>query len=59
MPKTKTKQKPLKPIDYLRIGRAIGKMGYCGECAGCLCYRDFCDYADDLRDHDREKESKR
>jgi hypothetical protein len=58
--KRKTAKKPapkrIEPIDYLRIGRAIGKQGYCGECIGCMCYRDFCDYADDLQAHDREKE---
>jgi hypothetical protein len=47
------------PIDYLRIGRAIGKHGYCGECIGCLCYRDFCDWADELRDHDYDREHDR
>jgi hypothetical protein len=47
--------KNLVPIDYLRIGRAIGRMGYCGECIGCLCYHDFCDWVMELRDHDAEK----
>ena len=55
----KAKPKTLMPIDYLRIGRAIGKHGYCGECLGCLCYRDFCDWADELRDHDYDRDLKR
>lgn len=48
----------LEPIEYLVIGRAIGRSGFCGRCMGCLCYRDFCDYADALRDHDRETNEK-
>lgn len=43
-------QRKLAPIDYLRIGKAIGKMGYCGECCGCLVYRDFCDWAMELKE---------
>ena len=58
-PQVKARPKPFTSIDYLRIGRAIGKRGYCGECIGCLCYRDFCDWADELRDHDYDRDMKR
>jgi len=56
--KKRVKNQVLKPIDYLIIGRQIGRVGHCGMCLGCLCYFDFCDWAQELKEHDYEKEKK-